>query len=120
MTHTDDCATQVGFNGENSDVTTHNCTCKTKPMNRDKELIEAFREWNIKMACASDLIQGAIIENHGDYVTAFLASDEYKAFNEKLQSDYYGLPCTCKSPTGRTVTEDYEHQICDTCGKVRF
>lgn len=27
--------------------------------------------------------------------------------------------CKCKGgPTGRTVTADFEHQICDTCGKI--
>jgi len=41
MTHTDDCATQVGFNGENSDVTTHPCTCKNETMSREIK----FRAW---------------------------------------------------------------------------
>lgn len=27
--------------------------------------------------------------------------------------------CTCKDgATGRTVTYDFENQICDTCGKI--
>ena len=27
--------------------------------------------------------------------------------------------CDCKGgATGRTVTEDFEHQICDTCGRI--
>lgn len=44
--HDDDCATQCGFSGENSDVTTHPCTCKTpNPMKivaTPQEILEAI------------------------------------------------------------------------------
>lgn len=50
-----------------------------------------------------------------------LADSIYDALNgggylsESIVSDM----CRCKGgPVGRTVTADFEHQICDKCGKI--
>lgn len=74
-----------------------------------EKILLDYTNWLLDMDRLKVTTQLPPFENSEMMVNYYL-----KSKNNSIQSF-----CKCiNGPTGRTVTEDFEHQICDTCGKI--